>query len=750
VTVAHDEIRGEVSTEATGPGPGPGAAAPPTTGSLAILAVTGIGVLTLVRAFDAAHQALGLLLVAFWLAGITLPATHRLRRRLPAGAAAALVAIGTLLVVLAAEAALFRDLRTETNAVRHGLDAAVGRLQGEPARVLRSSGVVEDLDRFLAQLPTRVLGGDGAATSLLTRAAQLVAIVVLAAFVQVGARPLRGRLIACWPVDQRPAVARELHALDRRGLGYQRRTVVLSLAVLAGAAAVGWAWRLPGPVALGAWAAVWATVPLVGLPVGAAPMVVLAWAHGPGHGWAVTAVALGMTVVVWRARRRVERSTVRLGPPLTLVALLVGFLVGGLPMALVVLSGATLAVVWALGSPQRRIDPPFRLADRWMAAVPLDGGRSAARRTWRRAIVGAVLVLAALLLWWLVRAAASAVVLASIGGLLALAVDRPVSFLQRWVGRVTAIAAVWAVIVLAVAGLAVLAGRTNLDAATALTEDGPAAVADAERLPVVGEWIRDARLAERAEEALDRLPEDLLRGGAASRLVGRAGAGLGAAIWVTGFVIGLLVDGPRVLHRVVAIAPGGWRERLVRIGRAAYEAVAGYAAGAALVALLNATMVLIVALALRLPVAPVLAGWAFITNFVPQIGGFLGGAPLVALAATRGPVAALVAAGTFIAYQNLENHVIQPAVVSNAIDVPPWITLAAALIGGALAGAAGAVLATPLAALGRAAALGWSPRRAGAPAGRVAGTTPPGGGADDGHGGSPPAASSELTANRGV
>jgi predicted PurR-regulated permease PerM len=44
----------------------------------------------------------------------------------------------------------------------------------------------------------------------------------------------------------------------------------------------------------------------------------------------------------------------------------------------------------------------------------------------------------------------------------------------------------------------------------------------------------------------------------------------------------------------------------------------------------------------------------------------------------------------------LENHVISPAVVGHAVDVSPPTSMLATLIGGAVAGVAGALVATPL------------------------------------------------------
>jgi predicted PurR-regulated permease PerM len=91
----------------------------------------------------------------------------------------------------------------------------------------------------------------------------------------------------------------------------------------------------------------------------------------------------------------------------------------------------------------------------------------------------------------------------------------------------------------------------------------------------------------------------------------------------------------------------------------------------------------------------VLALWALAWNFVPQIGGFMGGAPFVLLALGEGAGTGVIAFVLFIVYQNIENHVIQPTVIGRSIDLPPWLALVSALVGAAVGGLVGAVLAVP-------------------------------------------------------
>ena len=88
--------------------------------------------------------------------------------------------------------------------------------------------------------------------------------------------------------------------------------------------------------------------------------------------------------------------------------------------------------------------------------------------------------------------------------------------------------------------------------------------------------------------------------------------------------------------------------------------------------------------------------WATLTNLIPQVGGFLGGGFFAPLALTKGPVQGVIALVLFLVYQQIENHLIQPAIVGTAVHLTPPTTMLAALVGGAAAGVPGALAATPL------------------------------------------------------
>jgi predicted PurR-regulated permease PerM len=57
----------------------------------------------------------------------------------------------------------------------------------------------------------------------------------------------------------------------------------------------------------------------------------------------------------------------------------------------------------------------------------------------------------------------------------------------------------------------------------------------------------------------------------------------------------------------------------------------------------------------------------------------------------------LIVIGFFIAYQQFENHVLQPLVYGRTVQLSPLAVLCAVLIGAQLAGILGALLAIPIA-----------------------------------------------------
>ena len=132
-----------------------------------------------------------------------------------------------------------------------------------------------------------------------------------------------------------------------------------------------------------------------------------------------------------------------------------------------------------------------------------------------------------------------------------------------------------------------------------------------------------------------------------------------------------------------------------------YRTLGRYFGGSITVAILMGLYVLALGLLLGIPLIPLAAIWAMLTDLIPQIGGFLGGSFLVLLALTEGVPTVLIAAAAFVLYMNFENHVIQPAIVGRSVNLTAPTTMVAAFVGAAVAGVPGALVVTPLARRGQ-------------------------------------------------
>lgn len=309
-----------------------------------------------------------------------------------------------------------------------------------------------------------------------------------------------------------------------------------------------------------------------------------------------------------------------------------------------------------------------------------------------------VVALAALGLLEVLQQTPSMITKIVVGIVVALALDPVVARVRDRLGgssRGIAVAIVGAGLGLALLGVLLVLGPAAIDQAGSLRSDLPTTIEDAYTWPIIGERIAEADLAVRVDEAIERLPAEL-DDEQITRYAEDLLGGLLTTVVVLVTAVAVMLDGESMVQRIRNLFTGERQERLDGIGRVVYRTFGNYFAGSLFVAILNGLVVLTVALALGVPLAPLAGLWSMLTNLIPQIGGFLGGSFLVTLALTQGPVAAAVALVVFLVYQNLENNIIQPAVVGKAVDLTPPTTMLAALLGGAMAGVPGALIATPI------------------------------------------------------
>jgi len=145
---------------------------------------------------------------------------------------------------------------------------------------------------------------------------------------------------------------------------------------------------------------------------------------------------------------------------------------------------------------------------------------------------------------------------------------------------------------------------------------------------------------------------------------------------------------------------GGNNHRWDGAARAGWATFAGYTRGIVIIAGTNAALVCVALLILRVPLALPLALLTFFATFIPLIGApiALFVATLVALAA-RGPLIALLVLALIVLIGQIEGNLLQPLVMSRAVNIHPLAVGLTVACGTVLAGVIGAVVAVPLVAV---------------------------------------------------
>jgi predicted PurR-regulated permease PerM len=297
----------------------------------------------------------------------------------------------------------------------------------------------------------------------------------------------------------------------------------------------------------------------------------------------------------------------------------------------------------------------------------------------------------------LLRNIPSGLVSVGVGVLLAFALDPLVVRIRARTGwkRPAAVAAVAGVFGLVFAFLVVVLGPAAVEQAGDFGRELPETVEGFYDLPIIGDRLREADAVGKVEEWVDELPARIDEE-AIEELARRVVGGLMSAFIVLLIGVTVLVDGDRLVRRMLDAVPDSVEPVFVRGGRIFYRTIGAYFSGSVLVAACAATFILTVGLALGVPLAPAAALWALAVNLIPQVGGFLTGSFFTILGLAKSPMTGLVCAVLYVIWMNFENHILGPAIVGEAVDLSPPTTMLAALIGGAAAGVPGALVATPL------------------------------------------------------
>src|SRR5690606_14490207 len=174
----------------------------------------------------------------------------------------------------------------------------------------------------------------------------------------------------------------------------------------------------------------------------------------------------------------------------------------------------------------------------------------------------------------------------------------------------------------------------------------------------------------------------------------------GIFLFVTTLTVTLyfLPTRPRMKQAAYAAVPASRRTRMVSLSEEIMRRVGAYAAGQGLVATINGLCSFIVMSLVGIPYPAVLAVLVGLLGLIPMVGATIGAVLVVLIAFLDEPRNAVIIGIYYLVYQQVENYVIVPRIMTSTVSVPGAVTIVAALAGGTLLGVLGALLAIPVAA----------------------------------------------------
>lgn len=302
------------------------------------------------------------------------------------------------------------------------------------------------------------------------------------------------------------------------------------------------------------------------------------------------------------------------------------------------------------------------------------------------------------------------VLLMLVGGFVAMLLNPFVTRLEhtRLRRRGVSVAVVTVVAVLVFIGLAVAFGYPLVNSTTHLANALPAYVTKAEKgQGWIGHLLAHYHVRSwlsRNSSKLVTFAQDLSKPALA---LGRGAVTiLLALVTMFAFVVLLLLEGPKIRRFILDNLADEHAERVMRVASRVARATAGYMLGNLVTSVIAGAVIFITLVSVSVPFAFLWALWVALVDFIPQIGGALAGIPTILFAFVHSLAAGIITLVVFVVYTNVENHLLNPVVMSRTVRINPlWIFLAVLIaaeigswVGGAFGGFVAVLLAVPLAA----------------------------------------------------
>ncbi|HUC87103.1 MAG TPA: AI-2E family transporter [Candidatus Saccharimonadales bacterium] len=213
----------------------------------------------------------------------------------------------------------------------------------------------------------------------------------------------------------------------------------------------------------------------------------------------------------------------------------------------------------------------------------------------------------------------------------------------------------------------------------------------------LGHLVQSYNLVQRVKDVQSHLLSDISSStGTALGVVLSIFNGLTALVTIFVLTFFMLLEGPRWVAWSGRRVPKEEQSQYHRITARMYKIVSGYVTGnliiAAIMAVLTSLAIELVGVPFAIPLG-ILSGLATI---IPMIGGFLAMIIVCSVAAFTSPGAAIILLIYFGFYLVIDAHVLRPVVYSRSVQMSSLLVMIAIVLGTALDGIIGALVAIPV------------------------------------------------------
>ena len=168
-----------------------------------------------------------------------------------------------------------------------------------------------------------------------------------------------------------------------------------------------------------------------------------------------------------------------------------------------------------------------------------------------------------------------------------------------------------------------------------------------------------------------------------------------AFVTITVIAFLFLTQSAALGQAITGIVPHRHRDTVKHTANDAGAAISGYMIGNLLISLIAGTTSFICLVALGVPSAFVIALWVAFADLIPLVGATLGAVVGVLAAFLVGTTPGVITLIFFVVYQQIENSVLYPTIMSRRVKVNPLIVILSVLLAVELFGFIGALLAVP-------------------------------------------------------